>query len=110
MESRSGKSLTADVSGTSGGHVSHQQHPGILVKSIMHDQGVSINAFAKVLKVSPATVYRIVSGQSGISPEMAIRLSSAVGCSALFWMQRQAEYDLCLARKKLDVSQMPGLT
>jgi len=98
-ESLSGKSLAAGMTGISSSHVSCLQYPGILVKSIMHDQGVSINAFARTLKISPVSVYRIVSRQSGISPEMAIRLSSAVGGSALFWMQRQAEYDLSLLRK-----------
>lgn len=84
-------------------------HPGILVKEIMDGLGLSINAFARKLLVSPATIHRLVTGKSAISPEMALRLSATIGSSAQLWMQRQAEYDLHLARHTVDVSRLPHL-
>ncbi len=84
-------------------------HPGILVKAIIDDLDLSINAFAKELKVSPATIHRVVTGKSAISPEMALRLAATIGISAKLWMQRQAEYDLFNAQKQVDVSRLPQL-
>ena len=43
-------------------------HPGELVRSEMEGLGLSINAFARKLNVTPATVHRIVTGKSAISP------------------------------------------
>ena len=77
-------------------------HPGELVRSEMEGLGLSINAFARKLNVTPATVHRIVTGKSAISPEMAIRLSMTIGQSPRLWLQRQAEYDLWHVRKQFD--------
>lgn len=84
-------------------------HPGSLVKEAMEGLGLSINAFARKLDVSPATIHRIVTEKSAISPEMAIRLSMTVGQSARLWMQRQAEYDLWHVRKRGAVGELPSL-
>ena len=84
-------------------------HPGSLVRAAMEDLGLSINAFARKLGVSPATIHRIVTEKSNISPEMAIRLSMTVRQSALFWMQCQAQYDLYIAKNRVDFSQLSPL-
>jgi addiction module HigA family antidote len=41
-----------------------------------------------------------LNGATGISPEMALRLSKALGTSAEFWYGMQVNYDLWQARKK----------
>jgi addiction module HigA family antidote len=41
----------------------------------------------------------VVNGKSGISPEMAIRLSKAFGSTPETWLQMQLAYDLAAARK-----------
>ena len=84
-------------------------HPGIFVKAAMDDLGLSINAFARKLDVSPATVQRLVVGKANLSPEMAVRLSMTIGEAAQLWMLRQAEYDLHIARNHVDVSQLERL-
>ncbi|MFI5024147.1 MAG: HigA family addiction module antitoxin, partial [Alphaproteobacteria bacterium] len=43
-------------------------------------------------------VNNIVNGKSGISPEMAIRLSKAFGSSPETWLGMQLDYDLAQAR------------
>ena len=40
-----------------------------------------------------------MNGKSGISPEMAIRLSKAFGSTPETWLQMQLAYDLAAARK-----------
>lgn len=44
---------------------------------------------ASKLGVSPSTLNRILQGRSGISPEMALRLSKALGRSPESWLLMQ---------------------
>src|SRR5208282_2896663 len=49
---------------------------------------------AEVLGVSRQTLNNIIHGKSGISPEMAIRLSKAFGSTPETWLRMQLAYDL----------------
>ena len=50
-------------------------HPGHSIKdACLVPLGLSVTAGAKVLDVARHTLSRVVNGQAGISPEMAIRL------------------------------------
>ena len=84
-------------------------HPGVFVKSIIDELGLSINAFARKLNMSSAAVQRLVVGKSNLSPEMAVRLSATIGGTEMEWMGRQAAYDLQIARNHVDVSQLERL-
>jgi addiction module HigA family antidote len=75
-------------------------HPGRIVKSAcLEPLGLSVAAGAKILGVTRHTLSNIVSGKSGISPEMAIRLTKAFGSSEETWLGMQLAYDLAAARK-----------
>jgi addiction module HigA family antidote len=75
-------------------------HPGRVVRHDCLDPlGLSITAGAKVLGVSRQTLTKVVSGKSGISPEMAIRLTKAFGSTEETWLRMQLAYDLAAARK-----------
>jgi addiction module HigA family antidote len=75
-------------------------HPGRIVKSAcLEPLGLSITAGAKVLGVTRQTLTKVVNGRSGISPEMAIRLSKAFGSTAETWLRMQLAYDLAQARR-----------
>jgi addiction module HigA family antidote len=55
------------------------------------------------------TQREILKGKSGISPEMAVRLSIAFDTSAESWLNQQLQYDLWHAernRKRLHVSRL----
>jgi addiction module HigA family antidote len=56
------------------------------------------------LAVSPSTLNRIITGKSGVSPEMALRLSKSIGRSPESWLAMQDAYDLWEAKRhtKLD--------
>ena len=74
-------------------------HPGISVRiNCLEPLGLSIAEAAKALGVTRQALNNIVSGKSGISPEMAIRLSKAFGSSAETWLGMQLDYDLAQAR------------
>jgi addiction module HigA family antidote len=55
---------------------------------------------AKVLGVPLSELNRLLYGESGISPEMALRLDKAFGGTAEAWLALQTAYDLAQARKK----------
>ena len=57
-----------------------------------------MTAGAKVLGVTPRALNNIVNGKSGISPEMAIRLSEVFGSTPETWLRMQLAFDLA-ARK-----------
>ena len=76
-------------------------HPGRIVRSAcLEPLGLSVTAAAKALGVTRQTLTKIVNGKSGISPEMALRLTMAFGSTPETWLRMQISYDLAVARKK----------
>lgn len=77
-------------------------HPGeILFEDYLKPLGVSQNALARALGITPKTVSEIVLSKRGISPEMSIRLGKFFGQSPRFWLNLQTEYDFrCALRRR----------
>jgi addiction module HigA family antidote len=74
-------------------------HPGHSIKdACLEPVGLSVTEGAKILGVARHTLSRIINGQAGISPEMAIRLEKAGWSNADHWLTVQAAYDLAQAR------------
>lgn len=73
-------------------------HPGELVKDSIEYLELSVAEAAKGLGITRQQLYRIVNGQSGISPDVALRLEAAIGSTADHWLRMQASYDLAQAR------------
>lgn len=70
-------------------------HPGEILKELcLEPVQISVTDAAKALGVSRKTLSAIINGHSGISPEMAIRLSIAFDTSAESWLNQQSQYDL----------------
>ena len=75
-------------------------HPGRSIRTAcLEPLGLSVTKGAKVLGVSRRTLNNVINGKSGISPQMAIRLSKAFGSTPETWLRMQLAYDLALARK-----------
>ena len=75
-------------------------HPGRSIKdACLEPLGLTVTEGAKVLGVARHTLSRVINGQAGISPEMAIRLEKAFGGSADAWLRMQTAYDLARARQ-----------
>jgi antitoxin HigA-1 len=80
-------------------------HPGEFIRDIyLAPYGLSVRSLAESLGVSASTLTRIVNGQSGISPAMALRLSKAIGRSPECWLAMQHNYDLWQARQSTDLT------
>ncbi|PYU21372.1 MAG: addiction module antidote protein, HigA family [Acidobacteria bacterium] len=73
-------------------------HPGEVLRDYLG--GVSITDAAKHLGVTRAALSRILNGSAGISAEMALRLSEALGTSPELWVGMQAQYELWEASKQ----------
>jgi len=78
-------------------------HPGEVIKELcIEPLGLSVTEAAKALGVSRKTLSSIINGKSGISPEMAVRLSIAFNTSSESWLNQQSQYDLWLAEQHRD--------
>jgi addiction module HigA family antidote len=86
-------------------------HPGEVLKALCLDPlGLSVTEVARSLGVSRKTLSSIVNGRAGISPEMAVRLSIALGTSAESWLSQQIQYDLWHAEKSRKALRVRRLT
>jgi len=75
-------------------------HPGGSIRrACLEPLRLSVTEGAKVLGVTRQTLNNVINGKSGISPEMAIRLSKAFGSTPETWLRMQLAYDLAAARK-----------
>lgn len=80
-------------------------HPGEFIRDIyLEPFELSVRALAESLGVSPSTLTRLINGQNGVSPEMALRLSKALGRTPESWLAMQHNYDLWHAKKTADLS------
>lgn len=73
-------------------------HPGSVLRDYL--QGVSVTNAARHLGVTRVALSRILNGGAGISADMALRLSDALGTSPDLWSGMQAQYDLWQASRK----------
>lgn len=69
----------------------------------MESNGVSGRQLAGKLAVSPATLSRVLKGSSRVPPDMALRLSRAMGRSPERWLAMQDNHDLWLARQHVNL-------
>jgi addiction module HigA family antidote len=70
-------------------------HPGLHVRhDCLEPLKLSVTKGAQALGVSRQALNNLVNGKSGISPEMAVRLSKAFGGSPAVWLKMQMDYDL----------------
>lgn len=72
-------------------------HPGVVLKEVLADAGLTVNALALALRVPANRIGGIVKGQRGITGDTALRLARYLGTSAQMWMNLQAKYDLSVA-------------
>ncbi len=72
-------------------------HPGEVLKQLLTDAGLTVNALALALRVPANRIGGIVKGQRGTTGDTALRSGRYWGTSAQMWMNLQAKYDLAIA-------------
>jgi antitoxin HigA-1 len=76
-------------------------HPGEILRELCLDPlGLTVTQAASALGVSRKTLSSILNGHSGISADMAIRLSIAFNTTAESWLLQQLQYDLAQVEPK----------
>ncbi|MFZ5792263.1 MAG: HigA family addiction module antitoxin [Pseudomonadota bacterium] len=77
-------------------------HPGGIVRrQCLEPLGLSVTEAAKGLGVTRQALSELINERTGVSVEMAVRLSKAFGSSPETWLGLQMAYDLWQARDKL---------
>lgn len=77
-------------------------HPGAVLRRLyMEPFGVSQNALARRLGVPPRLVNQIVNGERAITARTALLLAQVYGGDGMDWLERQALWDLHLARRAM---------
>ena len=80
-------------------------HPGLGLKDDLDALDLTTATAAEAIGVTRQQLHRVVTAQSAISPEMAVRLEAVIGGTADHWLQMQATYDLAQIRlKKADLT------
>jgi addiction module HigA family antidote len=75
--------------------------PGeILLEDYLVPTGISQNALARAIGISPRSINEIVLGRSSIRPEKSLKLGKFFKQSAQFWFNMQTTCDFRKLRKK----------
>ena len=79
-------------------------HPGEFITEVyLEPNSLSGRELAAKLGVAASTLHRVLTGTSGISPEMALRLSKALGRSPESWLAMQYNHDLWQAKQYVNL-------
>jgi len=85
-------------------------HPGEFIADVyLEPNGITGRDLASKLDVSASTLNRILTGKSGVSPEMALRLSKCLGRSPESWLAMQHSHDLWQAKKRVNLDDVERL-
>lgn len=69
-------------------------HPGDILKGWVSDMGITVTAFADHVGISCVVLSRVLNGRAGLSADMDLRLSEALGTSPGYWLAMQTQRDL----------------
>jgi addiction module HigA family antidote len=82
-------------------------HPGEFISSVyLEPNDISGRELAATLGVATSTLSRVLKGSSAVSPEMALRLSKALGRTPESWLAMQYQYDLWRAKQHVDLARV----
>jgi antitoxin HigA-1 len=76
-------------------------HPGIYLKEILDEFGLSQYRLAKDLSISAMRISLIIKGRRPVTAEMALRLGRYFGQTPRYWMNLQTRYDMDIAEDEL---------
>ena len=91
-------------------------HPGAILAGVIEGlreetgQSLTIAELAKGLGIHRATLSAILNQKTGVSADMAVKLSEAFGTSAELWANLQRKYDLWEAEQRVDRSNIHHFT
>ncbi len=82
-------------------------HPGEIIREFcIEPLGLTVTETSKAIGVTRKTLSALLNGRSGISPEMALRLSKVFGRSPEGWLKLQIQYDLWTTQQSVDLKNL----
>ena len=86
-------------------------HPGEVLRDLcLTPLRLTVTDAARALGVSRKTLSSILNGRSGISAEMAVRLSIAFATTPESWLNQQTQYDLFAEELRLAQRALAAIT
>lgn len=78
-------------------------HPGeILLEEFLKSMGISQNAVARSVRVSPRCINEIVLGKRAVTADTDLRFACYFGMTEGFFLGLQADYDLMKRRREIE--------
>lgn len=85
-------------------------HPGAFIKRVyLEPFAIGAKELADRLQVSESAISRMINGKGSVTPTMALKLSKVVGRSPESWLLMQDNYDLWIARQKVELRRFKAL-
>ena len=75
-------------------------HPGIYLKELLEELGLSQYRLAQEIRVSAMRVSHVVRGKRPVSPELALRLGHYFRQSPRYWLNLRSRYDMDIAEDR----------
>ena len=83
-------------------------HPGsVFLEDVMKPLNLSVTKTAQLLGISRKALSEFINEKSSLSPDMALRISIAIGTSAESWMNMQQKLTLWLAEQDSPTNVVP---
>lgn len=76
-------------------------HPGIFLREILEEFGVSQSEFADSAGISPMRVSHVINGTRPVTAELALRFGRVLGQTPQYWINLQAAYELEKAERSI---------
>lgn len=86
-------------------------HPGEVISGILDELGVSERKFAHAMDIAPSTAHRLISGQTSLTTELAVKLAVVIGGGPGQWLDVQIKHNLwrVQAQGKVNLSRIHRL-
>ena len=75
-------------------------HPGRVLSDELEERAISQSALARHIGVLPRTINEVCREKRGISAELAVKLSMALGASPDFWLNLQKNWELARVNRR----------
>ncbi len=76
-------------------------HPGVILKEIIDELGISQARLARDIGTSAMRVSHIISGSRPVTGDIALRLGKYLNQTPQFWMNLQSNFDVQVAQEKI---------
>jgi len=76
-------------------------HPGVILKEIIEELGITQTRLAHDIGVSPMRVSHIINGSRPVTGDIALRLGKYLRQTPQFWMNLQSNFDVQIAQESI---------